>query len=225
MSKLASKIKTAGKIIALVSVVLLAGAIFFHYQCPKDKKITTLFSKEECSIPELIPEEKYTPKPNIPFISKDKPPVKKKDLPIPKKKVDKTISIDLPGSKKVTLVIDKAGKIYKTKDMSEEAKIVITKWKPKFFALGLEPGYSLAFKGRFYHCFTLDVVRIWKFHGGGEFGFSVADDHIDSFLLGLSGKYNLGTVDIFKMVKFDVLLIAGWDFLSSRMYGGVSIKW
>ena len=222
MIKLASKIKTAGKIIALISAVLLVGAILFHYKCPKSKE--EFLSKKKEPIPELIPEKKYTPKPNIPFISKDKPPVKKKDLPIPKSKVDKTISIDLPRSKKVTLVMDKGGKIYKSKDTPEEAKIAVTVWKPKLFALTLEPGYSLAFKGRFYHCFSLNVIRIWKFHGGGELGISVAEDRIDSFLLGLSAKYNLGTVDIFKMARFDVLLMAGWDFLSSHMYGGVSLK-
>jgi hypothetical protein len=209
------------KIIAIISAVLLLGSIVLQKRC--DKPVPEVAQNEY-----LLPAEKYTPPlVKIPLLTKDKPPVSKANLPIPKKDVKTTIVVKnpIPGARDITLVIDKEGKIYKSKDTPEDAKIEVTTWKPRLFDVKPRFGYSGVYSDQFYHCLSLDVIRIGKFYAGGEVGISLSGSDIDGYLLGLSGKYHFATLGFVGGGRIDVLATLGWNFLDKRAYAGISIRW
>lgn len=229
LNKIILKIKRVCVAVGILSGLFFAIYLFVQIQkCGDSPQITQvdeneyLIQKKEYRLPVLDMK--------IPFVKKAKQPVADKDLPIPKKKIAKTIVVELPkgndlNPSKVTLVIDKKGKIYRSKDTPKDVKIVVTEWKPKLINIGFSLGYTFVYKGKFYHCLSLDVLKIGRFHAGGEGGIHIANSsHKGSWLLGLSGKYHFASFDFIGGLNITTSAVVGWDFISKGIYGGVNLK-
>ena len=201
--------KNIGLVVLLLGVVLL----FNYLQGIREN------AESPVSPSQPIPEKVYRePSIKIPFITKDKQPIPNEELPVPKKEVDKTITITLPD-KKIDLVIDKKGEVYPTKTVPSEVKISVTTWKPKLFEFGWKFGYSGVFDGQVtYHCLSLDALRLGRFSFGSEIG---VGGNVNKLLIGLSGKYQI--LEITQTGKISV--VGGWNFIGNRAYVGVNIKW
>ena len=222
-----NKIKVAFKILAIVAGALLfLGVLGVFDKRPGQKPLNL-----DLDVPVPIAEETYRPPiVKIPFITKDRQPVKTENLPIPKKDIDKTIVISKTGldsitNHPITLVVDKGGKIYKTNDTPDDTQILITKWRERNIGFTFKIGGTLAYSDGFYYCFSLDVFRIGRFYAGGEFGLKLGKGEEPDFLLGLSGKYKFATL---KVMDRDFLIfqaVCGWDFLHRATYFGLSVKW
>lgn len=224
MNKILLKIKKICIVAGVLSALFLATYFFISIQKCSDKPVQQVAKNEN-----LITEETYRPPiVKIPFTKSPKQPIKDKDLPIPKKDVDKTIEITVPPSpkpKKIKIVIDKDGKIYKSKDTPKDIKIEVTKWRPRLIDIKPRFGYSLVYQGQAYHCLTLDVLRIGKFYAGGEAGISMNNYDLDGYLLGLSGKYHCLTFDFFGGAKIYAFAALGYNFLDKKIYAGVTLRW
>jgi len=175
-----------------------------------------------------IVEKIYTPPiVKLPF-TKDKQPIKDDMLPIPKESVLKTIGITVPAEKgevKLELVVDKKGNVYKTKDFPEGVEVVVTKWQSKLIKFGITFSYSLActFKGSFFHCLSVDVVRVGNLSLGVDAGLGVGQSYISGYLVGLSGKYKLLALSSHK-TNFTLSGLFGRDFLHERFYAGLNLR-
>lgn len=211
---------TACVILLILAVVF---AIFKIRSC-REKVIEKAIELEgNASIPEGV----YRPPVvEIPFIRNKNQPVKERDLPIPKKNIEKTISVKLSGARPLnfSLVVDKKGHIYKTKDSPKDVEINIVKWKPKLLEFRVRPGYSLAYSNGLYHCLSLDLMRIWEIYFGADIGLGVKEQHVRDFLFGMSAKGKIFTLR-FSKVKADVSLVLGWNLLSNKTYFGGSVAW
>ena len=165
----------------------------------------------------------------LPF-QKNKQPVKQEDLPIPKEKVSKSISIALTGveknkSIKFDLVVDKKGHLYETKNVPKNVVIKTTIWKQKFISPGFRFGYTIAFSGGFYHCLSLDYLRIWKIYLGSEIGLKIGEGVLNELLIGLSLKYRFASLVFEGGSPIDVSLTTGFNFINYLPYGGLNVRW
>lgn len=207
------------KLILIFSLIWLLGSLALYRQC--NKPLPEVDKNDY-----LLPSDTYRPPIiKLPF-TKDKAPVKEKFLPIPKKDVKTTIVIKDPGSGtgKVTIIIDKKGKIYKSTDTPEDVKIEVTHWKPKLFEIKPRFSYVLAYRDQVYHCLSLNVLRVGKFYLGGEVGVSMSDYDFDGYLLGVSGKYHFMTLDFATGQKITAFAVLGYDFLCKKAYVGIMLR-
>ena len=162
----------------------------------------------------------YTPPiVKIPFITKDKQPVKSDVLPIPPAQVDKTIKIEAPGQAPTTIIIDKKGDVYLPKDAPADVKVSVVQWKPAFAALEFKFGTALVYSGAPHVCLSLDYFRVWRLYFGSEIGVSYKNNKV-GYLIGLSGKLRLTDPSS----RVDVRVIGGWDFLGNKPYVGLGVR-
>lgn len=225
------KIAKVIKIIVFFGLALLVIYVFFYFYLKNypDRHKLTDEQIEKLKNEYLVEKEKFTiPTVKLPFV-KSKQPIKDEDLPIPKKDVATTIKIvpnNLPPGIKmgeVKLVIDKKGNVYRTKDTPDTVKIEVVEWKPKLISLDFNLGYSLVYNGETFHCLSLDVLRIWKLHFGGDIGIHT-NFEFKEFLAGPSVGIKFGEVKIFGL-KTELDLTFGKDFLNQKFYGGISLRW
>lgn len=211
------------KLIAISSAILLFLSICGVFNKQHQEKPLNL----ELPNKYQIQEEKYNP-PIIPILIKDKQPIKDEYLPIPKKDIAKTITIETPdtglGLDKFTLVISKEGDIYKTTDFPEDVQVKITAWKPRLFSIKPTVGYTLIIHPSTYHCLTLDMLRIYETYIGVDAGIHIENQEIMDYLLGFSMKTR---IIIFKFLKTDIKLMitTGYDILNKNIYLGGTLKW
>lgn len=202
--------KTTSHVILLV-VFLLAAALFFLRTCGKGEEKLPNFPEKEFQTETEI----YTrPVIRIPF-TKPKLPVDPEILPVHPSMVEKTVKIETgPEADRevVSLVIDKKGRVFKTKDTSEEVKIVTTEWKRPVFEIKPKFEYSLVWAGALFNCVSLDLVRAWRIHAGVEIGIQAV---FQDWLIGISGKYQ---------VTDNMKILAGRDFYGSRFYAGIQFS-
>lgn len=207
-------IKKIFKIIAIISVILLLGSIALHKKC--DKPL------QEPDINEyLLQSDTYRPPiVKLPF-TKDKAPVKKKYLPIPKKDVKTTIIVKspVPGARDITLIVDKKGKIYRSKDTPEDVKIEVTHWKPALFGLQNKWGIGIIMDIPPDLSFALswDPIRIWKLHFGLDLGIKMEDQRIQEFWLGASVKYRI-------LKNNNLFILAGYNGTHRVPYVGIMMR-
>jgi len=158
-------------------------------------------------------------------ITPDKPPVEKKKLPIHPELVKRTIEIktETPEGReiKTTLIIDKKGNFYTIADNKTE--ISVTEWKPPIAGLEFRFGYSLVASDKVYHCLSLDYFRVWRFYFGSEVGVGVRGNTFSDYLVGLSLKYKWWELSS-QRVTFLFSLVGGYDFIGSRPYVGLNLK-
>ena len=207
-------IKKVAKIVAIISAVLLLGSIVLHKKCDKPLQEPT---KNEY----LLPSDTYRPPIiKIPF-TKDKAPVSKKNLPIPKKDVRTTIVVKnpVPGAKDITIVIDKKGKVYRSKDTPEDVEIKVTTWMPTLFGLQSKWGIGITMDIPPDLSFTLswDTIRIWKLHLGVDLGVKLEDQGVAGIWLGTSVKYKI-------LKNNNLFVLAGYNWTDKVPYIGVSLR-
>lgn len=195
-------------IFALILIVIISFIV--HRNCIKQKQVET-------DVPYIQEKVYREPIVRLPF-TKNRQPIKDSDLPIPKKDIDKIIVIE--GGAKI--VIDKKGKIYRSKDTPQDIRIDVTRWQPKFLDFETKFGYALIFSKETYHCISIDLFRIWKVHIGPEVG-ALNSRWEPKWFLGVSGKYRFGGLDLFGL-KANFLALAGWSFTEKNFYGGLSLK-
>jgi len=197
-------------------VIILVGVLLFWKLCShKDTEYVEQPEKSKYAVP-----EKTWTKPIIPVrgITK-RPPVSKKELPIPMKEVAKTITVPLPEGRELTFVIDKKGDVYKTKDFPEEIKPIVTEWRPPVFAFSTDFGFSLAYSGKTYFCLSINVFNISeRVYFGGDIGMNIEDVAIKNGLLGVAVRYRIWKGK-------PVFLSGGWDFIDRQAYFGFSLIW
>jgi len=208
-------IKKIGKTSAIISVVLFAAIFLFHDRCPdKPRKMIPI---QETAIEEEI----YRPPIiKIPFITKDRQPIKDKDLPIPKKDIAKTIEIIQPKSKEAVVIIDKKGKIYKSKDTPKEVEIKVTTWKPRLFEVKPQVGFTGAltiYPLDLYPCLSLDILRIWKLYFGGDLGVKIERGRFTDVFYGIAARYMI-------LPKNNIFATAGWEFKHKTIYIGLTLR-
>lgn len=198
----------------IAGAIVLALLVLFVYQRSCQKPIAPP------AIDKPLPEKPYRPPViKIPF-TKDKQPIKDKALPIPAKDVDKSVHIETP-TEKIDIVIGKDGKIYPAKDVPDHVKIAVIDWKESFMGLLLRPGYSYVFYGGEYHCFSLDMARVWKIRIGADIGYDFTTKKV---LVGVAGRIRLAEVRIANTIKVNIRFLAGWDFLQQKKYIGLGIS-
>lgn len=208
------KIKKIFIAIAIIAAVLLVGSIILHKQCNKPLQ---QIDKNEY----LLPSETYRPPiVKIPF-TKDKVPVSKRNLPIPKKDVRTTIVVKNPvlGAEDITIVIDKKGKIYKSKDTPGDIKIEVTEWKPALLGLqskvgvgmvvGIPPDLSFAL--------SWDAIRIWKLHLGLDLGVKFIDYKLTDPWVGTSVKFKI-------LRNNNLFALAGYNWMDKTPYVGIMMR-
>ena len=211
---MSNKLKKIGKIIAIISAVLLLGSIILHKQCDKPLQEPT---KNE----HLIQPEKYTlPVFDVPFLTK-KAPVKKRNLPIPKKDVRTTIVVEnpIPGARDITIVIDKKGKVYRSKDTPEDVEIKVTTWKPALFGLQSSWGIGIAMDIPPDLSFILswDTIGIWKLYFGVDLGAKLTEYGLKDAWLGISVKYKI-------LRNNNLFALVGYNWMNKTPYVGVSLR-
>ena len=164
-----------------------------------------------------IPEETYRePIVTIPVILPDKPPIAESRLPIPKKQVSKSIALtDTESGRTIELIIDKKGGIYFPTD-TQNIKAQVTIWKPKLVEVGTWFGYTGVYSGSYYHCFSLDLLRVGNFKFGSDVG---TDSH--RLLIGLSCKYPVISIG----TTIHLALVGGWNFMGNKPYFGGNLQW
>jgi len=207
-------IKRIFKIIAVISIVLLVGSIALHKYC--DKPLRQLTKNDY-----LLPSETYRPPiVKIPF-TKEKAPVSKKNLPIPKKDVKTTIIVKnpKPGAKDITIVLDKGGRVYRSKDTPKDVEIKVTEWKPTLLGLQSKWGVGVAMDIPPDLSFTLswDTIRIWKLHFGLDLGIKLEDRRSTDIWLGTSVKYKI-------LKNNNLFAFMGYNWVNRIPYLGVSMR-
>jgi len=185
-----------------VLIVLLVSGLAYLKKC-SDKPIDTENKY-------LIETEVYRPPIiRLPFI-KYKTPVPNEVLPIRATEVDTTTVITVPPSDtpvKIGIVIDKKGRVFKTKDTPNNIIIEVTKWKESFIAPELTFGLALTYSQDFYVGLSIDLFRVWELHLSSDLGIS----QDKKFMAGLHMRYKI--------------LLVGYDFLNSGVYIGAVLKW
>lgn len=209
------KIKKIAKIIAIISAVLLVGSIVLHKKCDKPLQ-------EVAKNAYLLPSGSYQPPlVNIPFLTKGKAPVSKVNLPIPRKDVKTTIIVKnpVPGAKDITIIVDKKGKVYRSKDTPEDARIEVTHWKPALLGLQSKWGIGVAIDIPPDLSFTLswDIIRIWRLHFGADLGGRLADYGFADFWIGTSVKYKI-------LKNNNLFALAGYNWINKTPYVGVMLR-
>lgn len=209
------KIKTAFKIMILTLIVSVVGSVIVTKRC-----INPLQEPSENAY--LLPSDSYQPPlVKVPFLTKDRAPVSKKNLPIRKRDVKTTIVIKnpVPGAKDITIIIDKKGKVYKSKDTPEDAKIQVTEWKPTLFGLQSKWGIGIAMDIPPDLSFILswDTVRIWKLHLGVDVGGKLASYGVMDFWVGTSVKCKI-------LKNNNLFALAGYNWMEKTPYVGVSLR-
>lgn len=225
------KIARIVRVVGFFGLAILVLYVFFYFYLKSypDKHELTKEQIEKLKNEYIVEKKTYTPPPvKIPFV-RDKQPIKSEDLPIPKKEVATTIKIvpnDLPPGIKmgeVKLIIDKKGNVYKAKDTPDNIKIEVVDWKPKLISLNFDLGYSFVYNGESFHCLSLDILRVWIFHFGGEIGTHV-NLEFKEFLAGPSVGVKIGEIK-FLGLKTNIDLTFGKDFLNQKFYGGINLRW
>lgn len=186
-----------------VLTVLLVGGLVYLKKCSGRPAI-------EIDNEYLIETEVYRPPIiKLPFV-KYKTLVPYKVLPIPPSQVDTSIVVTVPPSDvpvKIGIIIDKKGRVFKTKDTPDNIIIEVTKWKEPLIAPELTLGLALTYSQDFYAGLSADLFRVWELHFGSDVG--VSQDI--KFMVGLHMRYKIFTV--------------GYDFLNGRAYMGVVLIW
>ena len=158
----------------------------------------------------LIETEVYRPPIiKLPFV-KYKTPVPVDVLPILKEEVDTSIVVTVPPSDmsvKIGIIIDKEGRVFKTKDTPDNVIIEITKWKEPFAAPEIQFGLTLTYSQDAYAGLSVDLLRVWKLLLGSDL--RISQDRRS--MAGLHVRYKIITV--------------GYDFLNGRAYIGVVLIW
>jgi len=212
---MSSKLKKIGIIIAIISAALLLGSIVLHKQC--DKPVQEITENEYL----LQPKVYKAPLIKIPFIKAKRQPVKDKDLPIPKRNVRTTIIVEnpVPGARDITLVIDRKGKVYRSKDTPEDARIEVTEWKPALFGLQSKWGIGVTMDIPPDLSFALswDTIRIWKLHFGVDVGVKFASYGFTDFWVGTSMKYKI-------LKNNNLFALVGYNWTDKAPYIGVSLR-
>ena len=209
------KVFQAIGIIAVVSFVLVLILLISIRSCgrPEDSSTPKINEPGNEFRP---PVETYTrPVVRIPF-TKPRLPVDPETLPVHPSRIEKTIQIETTAENSrripVTLIVDKTGRIYKTKSTPEDIKIITTEWERPVFEIKSRFAYALVWAGDLYNCLSLDLVRIWRIHAGVEIGTQAV---LQDFLIGLSGRFE---------ITENMKLLAGRDFLGSQYYAGVQFS-
>jgi len=122
-------------------------------------------------------------------------------------------------------VVDKKGHLYETKNVPKNVVIKTTIWKQKFISPGFRFGYTIAFSGGFYHCLSLDYLRIWKIYLGSEIGLKIGEGVLNELLIGLSLKYRFASLVFESGSPIDVSLTTGFNFINYLPYGGLNVRW
>lgn len=202
--------KTASHVVIL-AMFLIAAALFLLRICRRGEEKLPTFPEKEF----LTETEIYTrPVIRIPF-TKPKLPIDPAISPVHPSRIDKTVVIESgpeESRQTVSLVIDKKGRVYKTKDTSDDVEIVTTQWRQPVFEIKPRFGYSLVWAGDLFNCVSLDLVRIWRIHAGVEIGVQAV---FKDYLIGVSGKFR---------VTDNMKVLAGRDFYGSRFYAGVQFS-
>jgi len=203
--------------LGLILVLALIWGVIYIQQCNNDRS----YEQYNANKAKPIKEKTYRPPVIKTPITPDKPPIEKKKLPIHPKTVKRTIEIktETPEGQeiKTILVVDKKDNFYTIADNKTE--ISITEWKPPIVAFDFRLGYSLVASNKVYHCLSLDYIRVWKIYLGSEIGVKVKDRQIDDYLIGLSLKYK--TLEV---KTYSLNLVAGYDFINSKPYVGLNLK-
>jgi len=202
------------KLIIIFSIIWLIGSIILYKQYKKPMP-------EVAENEYLLPSEIYKPPLiKIPFI-KDKAPVSKANLPIPRKDVKTTIVVTspVPDAKKITLIVDKKGKVYKSKDTPKDVEIKVTHWKPPFFGLQNKWGVGIAMDIPPDLSFILswDTIRIWRLYFGVDLGTNFTDYGFTDFWVGTSVKYKI-------LKNNNLFALAGYNWIEKVLYVGVSMR-
>lgn len=208
------KIKKVFKIIAIISAILLLGSVVLYKKCDKPLQ-------EVAKNAYLLPSGSYQPPlVNIPFLTKGKAPVSKMNLPIPKRDVKTTIIVKnpVPGAKDITIIVDKKGKVYRSKDTPKDTKIEVTHWKPALFGLQNEWGIGVIMKIPPDLSFALswDVIRIWKLHFGMDLGAKITNYGLTDAWIGTSVKYRI-------LPKNNLFALMGYNWTHKTPYVGIMI--
>jgi len=208
-------IKKYLKIIIVISIVWLLGSIALHkkYNKPLQEPTKNAY---------LLPSESYQPPiVKVPFLTKDRIPVSKKNLPIRKRDVKTTIVVKnpVPGAKDITLIVDKKGRIYKSKDTPEDAKIEVTHWKPALLGLQSKWGIGVAMDipPDLSFIVSWDVIRIWELHFGADLGVKLEDQRLSEIWIGTSVKYRI-------LKNNNLFILAGYNWTQSVPYVGISMR-
>lgn len=207
-------IKAYFKIIMIVALVWLLGSIALYKAC--DKPL------QEPDINEyLLQSDTYRPPiVKLPF-TKDKAPVKKEYLPIPRKDVKTTIIVKspVPSARDITLIVDKKGKVYRSKDTPEDAKIEVTHWKPALFGLQNEWGIGVIMNIPPDLSFALswDPIRIWKLHFGLDLGAKFSNYGLTKAWVGVSVKYRI-------LKNNNLFMLVGYNGIHRIPYMGIMMR-
>ena len=228
MGKILTILKLIQGVAGLIIGILI---IAFVINLIHDKSDPGLIPLPQGDDYQIIEETYREPIVSLPW-QKDKAPIKEDKLPIPKKKVDKVIQIEvpIPGSEEVItteIIIDKKGEVYKATDTPEDTKIKVTKYQPRFMDFDFRFGYSCVVSDSVYHCLSFDYLRAGRFYLGSEFGLPQKGNGIGStYLIGLSIKYRVCEIgDWNKPGGVGFNAVAGWNLMKNMVYGGFNIKW
>jgi len=228
MNKILTILKCIKGIVGLIIGILIIAFVVNLLHDKGDPGLIPLPQENKHRIMEMT----YRP----PIISlpwqKDKAPIKEEKLPIPKKRVDKVIQIEvpIPGSEETItteIIIDKKGEVYKATDTPEDTRIKVTKYKPRLFDLDFRLGYSCVVSDHIYHCLSFDYLRAGRFYLGSEFGIAQKGNSVGGkYLIGLSLKYKIFEIgDWNKSGGVGFNAVAGWNLMGNMVYGGFNIKW
>lgn len=199
----------------IVALVWLLGSIALYRVCDeplREPDINAYLLQSDTYRPPII---------KIPFV-KDKAPVSKKNLPIPKKDVRTTIVVEstVPDARNITLIVDKKGKVYRSKDTPEDVKIRVTHWKPAFFGLQNKWGVGIIMDIPPDISFALswDPIRIWKLHFGLDLGIRPASAHsFEDAWIGTSVKFRI-------LSKNNLFMLAGYNWTHDVPYIGIMMR-
>jgi hypothetical protein len=200
-----------------VYLVLLAFtvALIFALTSLRDCRESVVIPPQDQAQP--LPPHHYTaPVVNVPFIT-PKPPVKQANLPIPAKQVEETIVVKTPESAPVTIVIDKKGNVYPTKDTPPGTTIEVTKWHPPLIQICHRFSVSALYAGGPLFSLGYDPIRIWKVYLGVDIGKRFTDN---KWLIGTSVRYQL-----IKSNRLDITAVVGKNWMDSKLYVGVNVGW
>ena len=215
-----TRLTREGLLLILV-LVLIWGIIQLQKCNEKETYIKPDNNKNEISIKKEI----YRPPVVKTPVTPDKPPIEKKELPIHPKLIKRTIEIktETPEGRtiKTVLIVNKKDEIYAISE--HKTKVTVTEWKPKFIAPEFKFGYSLVASDKIYHCLSLDYIHIWRIYLGSEIGVGVRDRYFSGYLVGLSLKYRIWELSS-PETSFLFSLVAGYNFINSKPYVGVNLK-
>lgn len=209
------KLKSILGLIGLISIIIVGSLLLSQLRnCSSPK------AKDETAVPTEVYKRPII---DLPLIKKN-PPVSKDELPIPESQVKRTVRVQVPGHRDIVLVFDQQDRIFRSTEAEEDVNITNTIWTPRPFSIKPRFGYALVYSGDLYHCFSLDVIRFRNISLGCEVGFRTKAIKISEALVGVSGKYNFGHLEVFKL-RADIQAVLGWNFIGDKVYGGISMKW